>query len=881
MIHRIQFLTVVLLVTVLSGITFADITSLATGKWNAPGTWVGGAVPGAGDNVIIAAGHTVTLDVTNAQCKDLTIMGSSAILQFAIDGTVTGITVYGNILINSGGRLRANTRSVAGAANSWVEHNLTIYGNLTNYGIFDMRNGAAASGTISVGLVTFAGTSNSVISFLSTTYQSGIEEFNGVNINKTGGAKVILSTGNVFMNNSSSVGPVVLTFISGIIETGSNIWVYLTTSNAGIVGASASSYVSGCLGRGMNSSAAGNKKFEIGDANGYRPVTIYNTTGSGSGHYVWAKIVNGNANTGSSTMSGGIDSVSKIRYYQVGYVQGSGGAATMGFNQFTPTYNYDDDIEEGVTGLMVGYSYDNRATWTNAGPTNHVTDLSNPPTPLQSSAISSPIIMSNGGLFYVSLAWGLGSVSGPVPDYSNVRYGSSPMNTFDFWKAPSANPTPLVIRIHGGGLTSGSKSDVSTSMITSCLAKGISYMSINYRLTPEVIIPQHYLDAARAIQYIRLHAAEYNINPALIGATGSSAGGLITHWLGYHNDLADPNNADSVLRMSTRLQAIANWSAQTTIDKRDALAWVGPMVLQFTTYFGGSVFGLTPDQMDTPGAYATFEMASPYNYVTADDPPTWMYYSYVDTPKTSSEAIHHINFGRHLKTRLDSFGITNTLLDTSYHSSITQSSVDFFVLHLITDPPLPVELTTFTASANGEKVDLKWTTATEVNNLGFNIERVQIVNQKQVGSWNKIGFVQGHVLSNSPKQYSFIDNSVLSGKKYSYRLKQIDADGSFKYSSVITVDINLPLIFDLKQNYPNPFNPSTSIHYSVINNGLVSLKVYDILGNEVAVLVNEVKESGNYSVDFNSINNKLCSGVYLYQLRSGNMISTKKMILIK
>jgi acetyl esterase len=881
MIHRLQYLIVVLFVTLLSRITFADITSLATGKWNAPGTWVGGVVPGAGDNVIIAAGHTVTLDVTNAQCNDLTIMGSSAILQFAIDGTVTGITVYGNILINSGGRLRANTRSVAGAANSWVEHNLTIYGNLTNNGTFDMRNGAAASGTISVGLVTFAGTSNSVISFLSTTYQSGVEEFNGVNIKKTGGAKVILSTGNVFMNNSSSVGPVVLTFISGIIETGSNIWVYLTTSNAGIVGASATSYVSGCLGRGMNSSAAGNKKFEIGDVNGYRPVTIYNTTGSGSGHYVWAKIVNGNANTGSSTMSGGIDSVSKIRYYQVGYVQGSGGAATMGFNQFTLTYNYDDDIEEGVTGLMVGYSSDNRETWTNAGPTNHVTDLSNPPTPLQSSAISSPIIMSNGGVFYVSLAWGLGSVSGPVPDYSNVRYGSSPMNTFDFWKAPSTQPTPLVIRIHGGGLTSGSKSDVSTSMITSCLAKGISYMSINYRLTPEVIIPQHYMDAARAIQYIRLHAAEFNINPVLIGATGSSAGGLITHWLGYHNDLADPNNVDSVLRMSTRLQAIANWSAQTTIDKRDALAWVGPMVLQFTTYFGGSVFGLSADQMDTPSAYATFEMASPYNYVTADDPPTWMYYSYVDTPQTSSEAIHHINFGRHLKMKLDSLGISNTLLDPSYSGSVTQSSVDFFVKYLITDPALPVELNSFTATVKGSSVNLYWTTASEDNNLGFDIQRVQIINQKPAGSWEKIGFVQGHVLSNSPKVYSFSDNSVISGKKYSYRLKQIDTDGSFKYSSEITIDINLPLIFELSQNYPNPFNPATSFQYSISNIGLVTLKVFDVLGEQVAVLVDEVKQPGNYKIDFGISNNKLSSGVYIYQLRAGNLVDTKKMIFMK
>jgi acetyl esterase len=878
---RIKPFIVMCLLITLSEFTYSQITSKATGKWSVPDTWLGGVVPGANDNVVIAAGHVVSLDTSNAECKNLTMTGTNATLQFAIDGTSTGITVYGNILINTGGKLRVYTRNPAGATNSFVEHYLTLYGDLTNFGIIDLRGGSTTGGTSNGVLTTFVGTNSSTISLTSTTYQSSLEEFNGITINKTGGAKVVLAAGNLFMNNSSSVGPVILTFISGIIETGSNIWVFMPTTNAGIVGASVTSYVSGCLGRGMNSSAAGNKKFEIGDSNGYRPLTVYNSTGSGSGHYVFAKLVSGTASNGSSTFVGGIDSVSAIRYYQIGYTKGSGGADSMGFEKFTPTYNYDDNIEEGVTGLMVAYSTNNRATWVNAGPTNHITDLSNPPTPIQSTALTSPFYINSTSVFQIALAWGLGSVSGPVPDYSNVRYGLSPMNTFDFWKAPSTKPTPLVIRIHGGGLTSGSKSDVSNTMIASCLASGISYMSINYRLTPEVVIPQHYLDAARAVQYIRLHAAEYNINPALIGATGSSAGGLISHWLGFHDDLADPNNSDSVLRMSSRFQAVANWSAQTTIDKRVALDWVGPMVLQFTTYFGGSVFGLSSDSMDTPDAYAKFEMASPNNYVTQDDPPVWMYYSYVDTPKTSSEAIHHINFGRHLKMKLDSLGISNTLLDLTYSGSVTQSSVDFFVKYLITDPALPVELNSFTATVKDSRVDLNWTTASEVNNLGFDIQRIQIINQKSAESWEKIGFVQGHVLSNSPKVYSFSDNSVISGKKYSYRLKQIDTDGSFKYSSEITIDINLPLIFKLSQNYPNPFNPATTIHYSISNTGLVTLKVFDVLGEQIAVLVNEVKQPGNYKVDIGSINNKLSSGVYMYQLRSGNMVNTKKMILMK
>jgi acetyl esterase len=879
MMYRRLLFVMILFTSVLAGLTSAlTITSKGIGKWNATGTWATGIIPGAGDDVIIASGHTITMDTINAQCKNLTITGN---IQFAIDGTVSGLTVYGNLIITSTGRLRTITRSPAGATNSYVEHNLTVYGNLSNNGTLDLRGGSTTGGTSNGALTTFVGASNSILSLSYTSYQSSNEEFNGVTINKTGGAKVILASGNLFMNNSSSVGPSLLTFVSGIIETGSNIWVYQATNTSGIVGASVTSYVSGILGRGMNSLGATDKKFDIGDVNGYRPITISSSSGSLAGHFVYVKLVSGPGNNGSSTFNGGIDSVSSLRYYQIGYNKGSGGADSMGFEQFTPSYNYDDNVEAGVTGLMVAYSINNRVTWVNCGPTNHVTDLSNPPTPIQSNSISPAFIINNNSTFYISLAWGLGSVSGPVPTYSNIKYGSYSSNSFDFWKAPSSKPTPLVIRIHGGGLTSGSKADVSNTMINSLLARGISYMSINYRLTPEVVIPQHYLDCARAVQYIRLHAKDYNIDPSLIGATGSSAGGLISLWLGFHDDLADPSNPDSVLRMSSRFKCIANWGAQTTIDKRVALQWIGPMVLGFSSYFQGTVFGLRPDSMDTPGAYTTFEMASPVNYVTKDDPPVWAWYDFVDTPKTSSEAIHHVNFGRHLKTKLDSLGIVNTLLDpTTFSGSVTQASVDFFVLRLITDP-LPVELTTFTAFAKGTCVDLNWTTATEVNNLGFDIERVQIDNQKLDKSWKKVGFIQGHVLSNSPKLYSFIDNSVSVGNKYSYRLKQIDADGTFRYTKEITIDVTIPIIFELKQNYPNPFNPSTSIHYAVINNGLVTLKVFDVLGKKVAVIINEVKESGNYRVDFNAINNKLCSGVYLYQLRSGNMVSTKKMILMK
>ena len=186
--------------------------------------------------------------------------------------------------------------------------------------------------------------------------------------------------------------------------------------------------------------------------------------------------------------------------------------------------------------------------------------------------------------------------------------------------------------------------------------------------------------------------------------------------------------------------------------------------------------------------------------------------------------------------------------------------------------PLPVELSTFSASVSSGTVTLKWQTATEVNNLGFDIERSSLNN-----TFNKIGFVPCSGNSNSPKNYSFTDEPS-GGISFYYRLKQIDTDGKYEYSNIIEVDIT-PNNYWLSQNYPNPFNPSTKIKYAVPQTSAVILKVFDILGNEIETLVNEEKTVGDYEVEFDASN--IPSGVYVYQLRTADFIQTKKMILVK
>jgi hypothetical protein len=199
----------------------------------------------------------------------------------------------------------------------------------------------------------------------------------------------------------------------------------------------------------------------------------------------------------------------------------------------------------------------------------------------------------------------------------------------------------------------------------------------------------------------------------------------------------------------------------------------------------------------------------------------------------------------------------------------------------------PVKLVSFNAYNQNSKTYLEWCTSSEKNNHGFEIERLKDQNIERLNEWEMIGFVEGHGTTTQTKSYSFIDENVTSGN-YKYRLKQIDFDGSYEYSNEIEVEINVaPKEFFLYQNYPNPFNPTTKIKFNIPNVEtryasslqMVTLKVYDILGNEVATLVNENKPAGTYEVEFNA--SELPSGIYFYRMKAGGITSTKKMLMVK
>lgn len=254
-----------------------------------------------------------------------------------------------------------------------------------------------------------------------------------------------------------------------------------------------------------------------------------------------------------------------------------------------------------------------------------------------------------------------------LPTEANVPYGKHPKQVLDFYKAKSETPTPVVLNIHGGGWNGGSKDSIAPDTY---LREGISVVSIEYRLLkdatadgvkPPVQGPMG--DAARALQFIRSKAKEWNLDPQRIAGTGSSAGACTCLWLTFHDDMADPKSDDPVARQSTRLLFAAVGGAQTSLDPKQMKEWTP------NSFYGGHAFGFAPDPTTKRSQFEVFlaerekimpwiKEYSPYELVTRDDPPVALFYS---TPpemgKEAKDPTHAANFGLALQEKCKKVGV--------------------------------------------------------------------------------------------------------------------------------------------------------------------------------------------------------------------------------
>ncbi|SMP73247.1 alpha/beta hydrolase fold [Neorhodopirellula lusitana] len=282
----------------------------------------------------------------------------------------------------------------------------------------------------------------------------------------------------------------------------------------------------------------------------------------------------------------------------------------------------------------------------------------------------------------MALSVGVGKVANaddpqqPKPTFENVSYGEHRKQKLHFWQVESESPTPLVFYIHGGGWRGGDPQDKNLmNMLPSILKAGISVVSVQYRyikdaeaqgIMPPVKAPME--DAARALQFVRSKASQWNIDPERIGACGGSAGGCTSLWLAFHDDLADPESEDPIARQSTRLFCSATIRPQTSLDPKQMKEWTP------NSKYGSHAFGIykpgePKSQLDFPAFLARrdeildwINAYSPYALVTSDDPPTYMFYS--NKPaigKKQGDPTHTANFGVKLQERLNAVGVESEL----------------------------------------------------------------------------------------------------------------------------------------------------------------------------------------------------------------------------
>lgn len=837
-------------------------TSTATGNWSTM-TWSPAGTPGASDNVVIADGHTVTIDASPSIASLTVGQGTSGILTF--DGAaIRAVTVSGDVTVAAGGTFI--TQSSGTSTNT-----LSIGGNLTNNGTFDMSRG----GTTLLCDVTFNKNGSATVTGTGTTTR-----FNLITVNlgtshsnileisssdfKAKDPFLTLTNGTLKLSGSYTLSNKIFTTTSYTIAATTGIW--LNNTNITVTGQGGSPTNNGLL-----RITAGT--YNVGTSSG-------NSLGASAGAQF---IIEG----GTLTVAGRLQTTAAITYSQSA---GTVNVSNVGFSATTASF--------GLTSSTV--------TFTMSGGTINLVQANTNASPLDYSVNTSGTISITGGTLNIGTSATATNftfkIQGAMPNTvldnttnnksatlsgNATIYGTLTLNGTGTF-AVGGNTLTLQNQILG---TSANLTALSTASITiGGSASGINIPSSITSLSTLVLNNSNgtTLQSNLAVSStLTLTAGDIALNgyTLTLGTTAASPGTLSTPsgfltgqgtFTRYFNTSGLPTTFSgnvarfpmgsgtndrivllkfsaatittggtisvsySHLEGSTSVTSFVDSSK--TIDKRSNASWT---ISQNGIDLGSTKVSLRINAYGIGGVNALTDLA-------------------LTQGSQAAGGSHQAADGSTTNPNIYRTGLSLTDLTNTFYVGATSSS------------PLPVEITSFTSSIIGNKVELNWSTATEVNNYGFEIQRSAVGSRQSV--WEKISFVKGSGNSNSPKKYSFTDEPI-GGKEFQYRLRQIDFNGAFEYSEIITAILENASEFKLEQNYPNPFNPMTRISYTLPVRTSVKLRVYDLLAQVIVELMNGIQEAGRHEVTFDGSN--LPSGAYFYKLEAGSYIEVKKLLLVK
>jgi hypothetical protein len=885
-----RYFTVLVFVVLAATTSYAQITSAGSGNWSSTSTWVGGNVPTSADDVVIAATHVVAVDNASAECKNISFGDAAAKLDMSTAGSM--LSVYGNFTIAS---------TTHQAFSNWTD-------------------GA---------IVKFTGSAIQTLSGWSTSGSStSIME---IIVDKSGG-KVVTSGANMRFSFGTSLEIINGTFELAALDdiecrnlsnTGTSATITIQSNGTFTMAGVAS----------PNTSYIRKGTFTGEDTKKIGKMTVYGTVNFANGSTTACNFIGIDIESGGVvTVPSGVGVVANT--FNPGAVTIKNGGKFVSGS--TVNYWYANGTTATTVIINSGGEYEFLGSLIPTMPqvftNNGIVRFSNSGNQTLPASITTyqDLILSNSGTKTLggditvngtlsqrgSANLALGGFSLIYGALATLQYGGSgqttAQTTTDVELPASGGPNNISIfnssgvTLHGnrtlnGTLTlsagvfdnNGSGDDINLTLGNGALIR---------RATGSLSVPPVF-GSSVDIDYISTvtHVTTGNELPTstsvlnnltLSGDEGITLGSHITV-----NGILSFTNTNNI---NTDVYTLTIASDASITGETTGRYVVGNLLTTQSVGTGASTLGGVGVSLasgaDNLGNVTVTRVTGANGIVTANANTgiarKWTIVS--DNAPSSGRDITFswISSDDNSKTLTSGTSWKSTDAGTTWSQqssgdfssrSVSLTSQTSFGQYTISDglSPLPVELTSFTASVNGKNVTIHWTTATETNNHGFEIERKEM-NQSTGASmdqWVNLGFVEGAGTSNAPRSYSFIDASASGAVEY--RLKQVDRDGSFSYSATVEANISLsPGEYALHQNFPNPFNPATVIRFAVPKDQHVTVKVINLLGQEVRTLFDGMVPGGEMqNVNFDASN--LSAGVYYYSMKSAGTTEVKKMLLLK